>query len=100
MENSNFKFDEIIFKDHAFIRMFERGFSRDDILEVIELGEVIEDYPNDYPYPSKLIFKIVKNRPVHVVLAIEDTGKRGIVITLYEPDIEHFEQDLKKRKKS
>lgn len=49
----------IIFKDHAIIRMLERGISKKEITEVLEQGEIIEQYKDDYPYPSCLMFKIV-----------------------------------------
>lgn len=42
----------IIFKDHAVLRMFERGISKNEIVEIIESGEIIEEYNDDYPYPS------------------------------------------------
>ena len=44
----------LIFRDHATRRMMQRGVRVADIRCVIEHGEVIEDYPNDYPCPSRL----------------------------------------------
>ena len=41
----------IIFKDHAIFRMFERGISREALLEVIEQGEIIEQYKDDHLIP-------------------------------------------------
>lgn len=41
---------------HCLRRMQERDISTDDVGNCIMSGEIIEDYPNDYPYPSCLVF--------------------------------------------
>lgn len=43
------------------MRMLYRNIRKDDLEELLHFGEVIENYPDDYPFPSKLIFKMVKN---------------------------------------
>jgi hypothetical protein len=90
--------ETITFKDHAIIRMLERGIARSEILEVINLGEIIEDYFEDYPYPSCLMFKIVNFRPLHVVVAHNITESQRFVVTTYIPDLTKFEADFKTRK--
>ena len=48
---------------HILKRMLERGISRKEVFEVMLEGEVIEDYPDDKPFPSALIFgKVGKNQ--------------------------------------
>jgi hypothetical protein len=49
-------------------------------------GDVIEDYPNDYPYPSRLVLGFCGARPLHVVAADNPGAPETIVITVYEPD--------------
>lgn len=44
--------------------MTERGIAKNEIVEIIECGETIEEYKDDYPYPSNLMFKIVNRKPV------------------------------------
>lgn len=39
---------------HALERMMERGIARGRVKSVLMTGEVVEDYPNDQPYPSAL----------------------------------------------
>lgn len=53
---------------------------------VLPTGEVIESYPNDLPYPSKLMLGWRGNRPLHVVAADNLESGETIVITVYEPD--------------
>lgn len=81
------------------MRMLYRNISRDDLFELIQQGEIIEEYPDDFPFPSKLVFKIVDGRPLHAVVAFDEESKTRIVVTVYEPDSEHFESDFKTRKK-
>ena len=62
-------------------------------------GEIIEQYPEDFPFPSCLIFGYTNNDKVlHVVASDEGTVSR--IITAYFPNNEKFENDLKTRKES
>lgn len=60
-------------------------------------GEIIEQYPDDFPFPSCLIFGYsIDEKVLHVVASDEGTASR--IITAYYPNIEKFENDLKTRK--
>jgi len=78
--------------------MFERQLGVEDVEAVIEGGETIEDYPNDKPYPSRLVLGWRGARPVHVVAADNLSENELIVITVYEPDAELWEADFRRRK--
>ena len=84
------RIDRLIFRTHALRRMFERGVSEIDVRAILEDGEVIRDYPDDRPYPSRLILGWRNGHPLHVVAA-ETTAGEWIIITVYEPtpDIWH-----------
>lgn len=77
--------------------MFQRGVNEEDVEYVIQNGEVIEHYPDDYPYPSFLALGYVDKRPLHVVYAQDESGN-AIVITVYEPTLEKWMEDLKTRR--
>jgi hypothetical protein len=79
--------------------MILRNIKREEVEELLQSAEVIENYPLDFPFPSKLIFKMINNRPLHAVVAFSETDKLGIIVTLYEPDELHFEPDFKTRRK-
>lgn len=82
---------------HALQRMQERDISRADVKKCIMGGEIIEDYPEDYPNPSCLVFGYTEsNRVIHVVVS-QDEDCIGI-ITVYFPNTKKFEKDLKTRK--
>ena len=67
---------------------------------MIQTGETIENYPDDFPYPSRLVLGWHGLRPIHVVVADNIHDKENIVITVYEPDPSEWESDLKRRKAS
>lgn len=49
-------------------------------------GEVIQSYPDDRPYPSRLVLGWRGARPIHVVVAEDCEAGILIVVTAYEPD--------------
>ena len=61
----------------------------------VRQGEVIIDYPDDTPYPSCLMLGSVGDISVHVVFAINEQQKTGIIVTAYMP-IRKFGQMITK----
>ena len=88
----------IIFRVHAIQRMFERGITDDEVRAVLSGGEMIEDYPTDTPYPSRLLLGWRGIRPLHVVAADNAADNETIVITVYEPDPRQWEADFRRRR--
>ena len=88
--------ERLIFRVHAIQRMAQRGISVEEVRHILETGQVIEDYPNDFPYPSALVLGWIGGRAMHVIAATTPTEK--IVITVYEPDPARWEGDWKRRK--
>lgn len=84
---------------HAELRRRQRGISVPDIKHAILTGEIIEDYPDDYPFPSCLILGSTKqNEPLHIVCGVG--GGILYVITTYHPSPDKWEPDWKTRKES
>jgi hypothetical protein len=91
--------DRIAFKKHSAIRMRERGISADEVKNIMLHGEIIEDYPEDRPFPSCLVFGLTeKQKPVHIVIAIDSDDQIIWVITVYSPSKEEWEDGFKRRK--
>ena len=85
--------------DHALKRIIERNINLEtDVVTALMNGEIIEEYPDDYPYKSFLISGITSNQmPFHVVCAI---GEDILwIITEYFPNKNEWEDDYKTRKK-
>ena len=78
--------------------MQERDISRADVKNGIMNGEIIEEYPNDFPNPSCLIFGYNINRRIlHIIAGCDNINL--YVITAYYPDTKKFEDDLRIRRK-
>jgi len=88
----------LIYRVHAIERMFQRDVNEEDVEHVVNFGEIIENYPDDHPYPSFLVLGFVEKRALHVVYA-KDEKNSIIVITVYEPRLEKWLDDLKTRRK-
>ena len=88
----------LVFRVHAVERMAQWGVNGVDIRHVVETGEVVEDYPDDWPYPSRLVLGQVGERPLHVVVAYREDADQFIVITVYEPDLGRWEPGFQQRK--
>jgi hypothetical protein len=78
--------------------MFERAISPDEVHTALADGEVIADYPDDTPYHSMLILAFVGKRPLHVVVARDDSARNCYVITAYVVDQTLWESDFRTRK--
>lgn len=82
---------------HARKRMGLRKITTEEIESVVMSGEVIEDYPNDKPYPSCLIMgKIRDGFPLYVVCAL---GDKVYVITAHWLDPEKWLDPKTRREK-
>lgn len=91
---------KIIWTEHVEKRMAQRNISRRDVKRCIMNGEIIEEYPDDYPYPSCLVFGYAEQGKIlHVVVSISDGIPRILnVITAYFPDEIRFLADMKTRR--
>ncbi|MDD1730003.1 MAG: DUF4258 domain-containing protein [Methanospirillum sp.] len=69
-----------------------------NVEDIIHNGHIIENYPDDYPFPSVLLCGYVGSRMLHIVAAINKDTDEIIVITTYEPDEHHFESGKTRRK--
>ena len=86
--------ENYIITQHGRRRLAERGIFLRDVISAVQNGEIIEEYPEDYPYPSCLILDSAQ--PLHVVASLQD----GCIylITAYIPDRNRWQSDLKTRR--
>lgn len=89
---------KLIYRQHAVKRMHERCITEEEVEHAIASGTVIENYPNDTPYPSALLLGDTGTKTVHVVYADDVAENTRILITVYEPDPEIWHEDLKTRR--
>ncbi len=91
--------EKVEFRVHALKRMFQRQISYAAVLHVLVTGTTIERYPDDLPYPSRLVLGLWEARAIHVVVADNAEDGTMIVVTVYEPDLEEWEPGFRKRRK-
>ena len=87
----------LIFTVHAVRRMFMRRIGYNDVRHAIKTGRTIEEYPDDTPYPSRLVLGWVGKQPIHIVVADNLEDNESIVVTVYEPDLFTWEPDFERR---
>jgi len=88
----------ILWTEHVALRLRERGIRRNDLVVCIKNGEIIEQYPDDTPYPSCLILGTCESgKPLHIVTGL-NAGIMCCMITAYRPDLDKWEIDFKTRK--
>lgn len=66
---------KMVYSVHVVIQMFKRGLSEDDIVQILNTGVIIREYPEDKPYPSFLILGFRDRTPLHIVYAVNEVGK-------------------------
>lgn len=94
-----FKNDVVYVTEHAAERYRQRGIRTRDVRYAVENREIIEQYPDDFPFPSCLICgKDEKGKTLHICMSDEGTASR--IITAYYPDINRWGNDFKTRKET
>jgi len=87
----------IYWTDHTLKRLRERGIRRESVRQCIMSGIIIEEYPDDYPFPSCLILgRTIDSKPLHVVVGV---GNRMIwIVTAYYPNPDEWNEDYSVRR--
>ena len=89
---------KVVFRVHALQRMAKRHITHDEVFRVLTDGVVVETYPDDFPFPSRLLLGWSNQRPLHIVAAENHAVEETIVITVYEPDDKKWENGFQERK--
>jgi hypothetical protein len=82
---------------HILERIFSRGISTDDVVTALINGEIIEQYPNDYPFPSCLVLGHTNmGKALHIVCGSNEVELW--LITTYFPSAIKWTEDFKQRR--
>ena len=89
--------DRVFITEHAAERCRQRGIKSRDIENAVSNGEIIEQYPGSFPYPSCLIKgSDIRGQILHV--CVSDEGSSSRIITAYYPDPDKWDSDFIIRK--
>jgi hypothetical protein len=89
---------EIIYPPYVLKRMIERGITVPDVRDVLENGELIEEYKADSP-PRYLMLGWSGKRPIHVVGEDDPVTDETTVVTAYEPNIRRWKAGFRERRR-
>lgn len=79
--------DKIRITDHADEEAHADNLSFDEIFISVVNGKILENYPDDKPFPSCLVLgRNIKNEPIHSVWAYNPENNWVVLITVYRPD--------------
>ena len=78
--------------------MFERKTTAAEIRTLLGNGEIIEKYPDDTLYPSRLVLGWSGTRPLHIFVADNVEDSEWVIVTVYQPDPEQWNADFIRRK--
>lgn len=88
------KSENIVISLHGQLRLNERNITVDDVMNAIDNGEIIEQYPEDFPFPSCLILGLsIHNVYIHIVVSMNED--KIYLITAYVPGTDKWEADMK-----
>ena len=86
--------------DHADEEAQSDDLSFDEIVASVFTGEIIENYPQDKPFPSCLVLgQNNKDEPIHSVWAFNRDNNWAVLITVYRPDPDRWIEWRIRRKK-
>jgi len=91
-------YDQLIFGSHAIRRMFEHRISDVDVRDVLERGDIIEEFELDPHATKRIYFAVCDSRPIHIVTIDDDQLMESQIVTVYEPDLERWEPGFRKRR--
>jgi hypothetical protein len=92
---------KILWSRHGITELVEERLGRGALENGLKQCEVIEDYPTLHrPLPDCLVLGwITPPRPFHAVLAIDEANDRVLVVTVYRPSPEEWEDDCRTRRR-
>jgi uncharacterized protein DUF4258 len=85
---------------HAADEMLADGIDEPQLVHATSAGEIIEDYPEAFPFPACLVLgRTPEGSPIHAVWAFDSATCYAILVTVYRPEPARWTADLKTRVK-
>jgi hypothetical protein len=79
--------------------MRDRYISREFVIHAASSFEIIEEYPDDKYLPGYLLYANLSGVILHALIAVDVERDNIRIVTVYYPDPEEWESDLKTRRK-
>lgn len=82
--------DRFLFSKHARDEMEAEEYGEikeHEVYQALLDGKIIEEYPEDEPYPSYLVYgRTTARRPLHILCAYSGDDDLVVIVTVYQPD--------------
>jgi hypothetical protein len=90
----------VVWSRHAIQELVADDLTRAQVERALQVCKVIEDYPVVHrPLPDCLVLGwLSTGEPIHAVLAVDVEQDRVLVITVYRPNVEEWENDWRTRR--
>jgi len=88
--------DNYVITMHSRRRMAERGIRLRDVMDTVAQGEIIEQYPEDFPLSCLILGLANSGRLLHVVVSLNEG--HIYLITAYYPSEKEWEPDMRTRR--
>lgn len=83
---------------HGAEQRIARRLTKREVLETIDSGEIIEDYPDHHYGPVCLLLgKTRESKTLRILVSLQEVVD---IVTVYEPSLDEWEEDLKTRRKN
>jgi hypothetical protein len=90
----------ITWRYHALLRANERGITREQALQVLQAGEILEQRVRAKPYPKCLMMgRVEDNRPLYVSLGYDQHDDHLYIITIHWLDPEKWDDPWTRKAK-
>lgn len=90
---------KIIYPPYVLKRMIERNITVADVRDVLENGELIEEYKADSPPRYLMLGWSGSRRPIHVVGEDDPITGETTIVTAYEPDTKRWHAGFRERRR-
>jgi hypothetical protein len=99
IENAVGTEEKILWSLHAVKKLRIEGLRKVQVEQALRDCVIIEDYKTEgRPLPDCLVLGFSNDEPLHLVIAIDEDYDRILIVTVYKPDAERWNNGWKKRK--
>lgn len=90
----------VLWSRHAVAELAMEDWTRDQVENALRRCQVVEDYPASHrPLPDCLVLSwLADDVPIHAVIALDEDRGRILIVTVYRPSEEEWEDDWKTRR--
>jgi hypothetical protein len=83
---------------HSETRRLGRGISENGIDYILKQFDIVEEYPDAFPFPALLLIGTWESNTWHIVAGFDLSNNVVHIVTVYRPDKERFEPDWRTRR--